>query len=264
MTRHYPLILTGTIDSRAFDGDGIDLEYRIQCYEHSISQYIINTKFNPIIFIENSGYSFDAEKFEKLAESCAKEFEFLHGTICKEEVKEHGKGYGDSLLIYEALTNSRLMKNETYFYKMTGRIFLKNADQIIRSSKKHRNEFISYDGIGWVITYLFKANKEDYLRVLADVYLETDYVRLRDMEICFWLRLYHSNLDIGCFQAYPVIEGNMGCTNIPYTKSKLDTFFRTIGIKAGIFRMKSIPGRVFWGAFMKVTGRKPYVVKNDE
>ena len=26
----YPLLLTGTIDSRPFDGDGIDLKYRLE------------------------------------------------------------------------------------------------------------------------------------------------------------------------------------------------------------------------------------------
>lgn len=255
----YPLLLTGTIDSRSFDGSGIDLERRLHNYGHSIEQYICKTKFNPIVFAENSGYAFDVERFEKLATLNGKTFEFVQGTICKEEVKAHGKGYGDSLLILEGLTKSKSLKNVDYFYKMTGRIFLVNSDAIIRSCGKHRNEFISYDGIGWIMTYLFKANRNDYMNYLKDVYLETDYSELKDMEICFWTRLKHSSLDIGCFRSYPVIEGNMGESNKPYTKNKIDTLLRNLGIKMGIFTMNSFSSRIFWKTYQIITKRKPYV-----
>lgn len=257
--KKYPLLLTGTIDSRAFDGDGIDLEKRLKSYEDAVQRYITETAFNPVVFIENSGYPFDSTRFETLANQHGKNFEFINGTICKDEVKEHGKGYGDSLLVYEGLTNSRLLKDEQFFYKITGRLFLKNWKKVIASCEKHRNEFISYDGMGWVLTYLFKANKSDYLLVMENVYLQCDDRSLRDMEICFWMRLYSSDLDVGCFCTYPVIEGTMGVSNIPYTKGAIDTVLRTIGAKIGIFTLKSKPSRVFWGMYQKVTGRKPYV-----
>lgn len=89
--QQYPLLLTGTIDSRPFDGDGIDLKYRLESYENSIKRYICDTKFNPIVFIENSGYDFEYEKYEKLAQEYGKQFEFINGTVCNKEVKEHGK-----------------------------------------------------------------------------------------------------------------------------------------------------------------------------
>ena len=54
--KQYPLLLTGTIDSRSFDGDGIDLKKRLESYENSLERYICETQFNPIVFVENSGY----------------------------------------------------------------------------------------------------------------------------------------------------------------------------------------------------------------
>lgn len=255
----YPLILTGSINSKSYYGESLNVGRRLSKYENAISRYITETKFNPIVFCENSDYPFDDLKFKNLARKYGKTFEFIKGTECSKEVKEHGAGYGDSLLIYEALTNSESLKDAEFFYKITGRIFLKNSDKIIKSAKIHRNEFISYDGLGWVMTYIFKANKDDYLNVLADVYLETDYIKLLDMEICFWKRLYSSSLDIGCFKTYPVIIGNMGESDTPYTKSKLDTFLRNIGVKAGVFTMKSKSGAVFWKLYKKLTGRKSYV-----
>lgn len=256
---YYPLLLTGTIDSRSFDGEGIDLEKRIKSYESSIEKYICETDFNPIVFIENSGYTFNSKKFIELAENNGKKFEFINGTICKDEVKKHGKGYGDSFFVYEGLTKSKLLSNVDFFYKITGRIFLTNSNKIIKSCFNYRNEFISYDGMGWVITYLFKANKSDYLKVMKNVFLQCDDKNRRDMEICFWLRLYQSTLDIGSFRTYPIIEGNMGVTNKPYTKNKVDNTIRNIAIKLGVFTMKSKSSKAFWRLFQIITKRKPYV-----
>lgn len=255
----FPLLLTGTLDPSVFDMRVDSLARRLQEYDTSISRFIADTKFDPIVFIENSGYLFDEEKYMELAEKHGKTFEFLRGSLQKEEVKKRGKGYGDALLVHEALQKSQQLIGVEFFYKMTGRIFLLNSDDILKSCHKHRNEFISYDGMGWVMTWLFKMNREDYDRIMHDVYLECDEPAVRDMEICYWLRLYQSDADIGCFEAYPLIEGNMGKTGTPYTKSRLDHTLRNIGTHLGIFTMKSKTGRLFWSAYHKLTGRKPYV-----
>ena len=58
-----------------------------------------------------------------MAERNNKQFEFINGTVCKEEVKKHGKGYGDSLLIYEGLTKSKLLANVEFFIRLPGESF---------------------------------------------------------------------------------------------------------------------------------------------
>lgn len=259
--KDYPLLLTGTIiiDTNNASAGSIDLEKRIGDYERSLQRYICDTKFNPIVFIDNSGYPLDVNKYEQMASEHGKAFEFLKGTECKAEVEKHGKGYGDALLVEEALAQSKLLANEAFFYKITGRIFLKNSDSIIKSCSRHRNEFIAYDGMGWVMTYLFKANIADYKRVMKDVYLQCDDKSCRDMEICFGLRLYASGLDIGCFRTYPDIEGTMGTSSVPYSKGRVDTILRTIAANIGIFTMKSKSSKTFWLMYRKITGRKPYV-----
>lgn len=167
------------------------------------------------------------------------------------------------MLIYEGLTKSRVLADIDVFYKITGRIFLKNSDAILKTKDKHRNEFISYDGMGWVMTYLFKSNREDYLKILGNVFNECDDKSLRDIEICFWLRLYGSNADIGCFETYPDIEGNMGETKIPYTRSQCERTLRTILVKIGVFTMKSRASRIFWKIYRLLTGRKAYATKSE-
>ncbi len=254
----YPLLMTGTIDPRKYNGEVKSVSERLHKYESAITRYICETKFNPIVFVENSDYVLDTKKYEEMAEKHGKTFEFVKGTVCKEEVILHGKGYGDAFLIYEGLTKSKALKDVDIFYKVTGRIFLKNSEKVLRSKNKKRNEYISYDGMGWCMTYFFKSNREDYLRILGDVYKQCDDKSLRDIEICFWLRLQESGLDIGSFGTYPDIEGNMGESNTPYKRSEVERKFRSLGIKMGVFTMNSKASKIFWCAYRKLTKRKPY------
>lgn len=95
----YPLLLTGTIDSSVYNNVGnqiTDIRVRLNQYEESIRRYIKETPFDPIVFIDNSGYQFDEERFKKLAEKEGKEFEFIKGSICVEEIIKKGKSYGDA------------------------------------------------------------------------------------------------------------------------------------------------------------------------
>lgn len=259
----YPLLLTGTIDPRKYDGEVKDVKERLYKYENSITRYICETPFDPIVFVENSEYPFNTTKFKILAKKNGKEFEFVRGSIHKEQVKKHGKGYGDALLIYEGLTKSKLLENVDIFYKMTGRIFLKNSYKIIKTRDKHRNEFICYDGMGWCMTFIFKSNRIDYLKILGDVFKECDDASMRDIEICFWLRLQSSKIDIGSFSVYPDIQGNMGETAIPYTKNQCERIIRTVMIKLGFFTMNSIGSKIFWYLYYKITKREPYVNKTN-
>ena len=263
LKNRYPLLLTGTIDPRKYDGEVKDVKKRLRQYENALTNYICKTPFNPIVLAENSDYPFDIVKFKTLAQKNGKEFEFVRGSLCKEEVKKHGKGYGDALLIYEGLTKSKLLKNIDIFYKMTGRIFLRNSYKIVKTRDKHRNEFISYDGMGWCMTYIFKSNRNDYLNVLGDVYRECDDKSTRDIEICFWLRLQKAYVDIGSFSVFPDIDGNMGETSTPYTRSQLERIIRTWMIKIGIFTMNSRGSRLFWKLYQIITKRKPYVTVSD-
>lgn len=142
-------------------------------------------------------------------------------------------------------------------------IFLKNSKKIIKSRDIHRNEFISYDGMGWCMTYIFKSNKQDYIEILGDIYKECDDKSVRDIEICTWLRLQDAKLDIGSFSVYPDIDGKMGDTENLYTRNQIERVLRTILIKLGIFTINSRTGKVFWNLYKLVTGRKAYATQND-
>jgi len=245
--RRYPLLLTGTIDTSVYGNTGNlikDVQTRLMQYESAIRRYIVETPFDAVIFIENSGYAFDVEKFVRLAHKYNKKFEFIYGKICVKEIKQHGKSYGDAYLISEALQKSELLSSCEYFYKITGRIFLRNSKQICRTVNKYRNEFIIYTGMGWCMTNIFKANKEDYLKILGDVYYDCDEVSVRDIEISFYKRLMAADIKLGSFESYPYFEGNMGATGKNYSSNKPERVVRIIMARLHCFTKGSRTAKI--------------------
>lgn len=256
----YPLLLTGTIDSGVYNNTGNlikDISERLSQYENAIAGYIKDTPFDVIVFIENSGYKFNSEKFEKMAISCGKEFEFISGKVCVKEIMEHGKSYGDAYLITEALKKSKLLETCEYFYKITGRIFLKNSKRICKTVNKYRNEFIVYMGMGWCLTNIFKANKKDYLKVLGDVYNDCDEVTVNDIEISFYKRLMNANIELGSFETYPYFEGVMGATGRSYSGKYPERILRNVMARLHCFTKGSLTSKVILLA-MKLKGAKGY------
>ena len=255
------LLLTGTINASTYNNVGnliTDVEVRLKQYETALEKYIKETVFTDIVFIENSNYPFDKLKFMELAPKYSKRFEFIQGTVCKEQVMKYGKSFGDAYLIYEALNKSDLLRECEYFYKITGRIFLKNSKQICRTCDKYRNEFIVYDGLGWCLTNIFKVNKEDYMKYLRDVWKECNEATTNDIEISFYKRLVNSNMEISSFETYPYFEGIMGATLRNYSGGVVERMLRNIMARMHFFSYGSYSSRLM-KRMLKILGKKSYV-----
>ncbi|MCB6194758.1 MULTISPECIES: hypothetical protein [Blautia] len=256
----YPLVLTGTIDSNVYGNIGNkirDVSERLRQHESAIARYILESPFDPIIFIENSGYLFNAKKFLVLANREGKQFEFISGKICFEEIRERGKSFGDAYLIHEVLKKSKLLKNKTFFYKITGRIFLKNSYQIVKTRDKYRNEFICYTGAGWCLTNIFKANKEDYLKYLDTIYEDCNENKTKDIEISFYYRLLKASMEVGSFEVYPWFEGIQGATLKSYSGGFLERCIRNILAKLHVFKLNSVSSKLI-GVMIKIKKIKIY------
>lgn len=108
-----------------------------------------------------------------------------------------------------------------------------------------------YQGKEWCFTNIFKANKEDYLAVLNDVYLDCDEKNRSDIEISFYRRLSSSALSIGSFHVYPFFDGVMGATGENYSGGLGERIIRNLmarfhfftkGVNATIY-LSHFPGK---------------------
>lgn len=134
---------------------------------------------------------------------------------------------------------------------------MKNSYSIYKSKDKYRNEFIVYSDMGWCLTNIFKANKEDYLNVLGDVWKDCDEKTVNDIEISFYKRLKNSNLCIDSFESYPCFEGKMGATLRNYSGGNIEQFIRNIMARLHCFKLDSKTSKLIW-LYMKLRKMKTY------
>ncbi|WP_041140174.1 hypothetical protein [Beduini massiliensis] len=242
MSENLPLLLTATINSNVYNNVGniiTDIQLRKEQYYTCLNKYITETDFNPIIFIENSDYNIDKKLFYDCAKLHSKQIEFISGSIMKKEIINYGKSFGDAFLIMEALSKSVLLNNEEFFYKVSGRIFLKNHRAICQTALKQRNEFIIYDSLKYCFTNFFKVNKNDYLTYFNKSYTLCNETNQKLIENVFYDIIKTSNITVSCFKVYPNFDGVMGATGGNYSGKKFERYLRNIAIKLGVFNYKS-------------------------
>lgn len=238
----HAVVLTATIDSGKYDNIGnviTDIEERRREYYESLERYIKESVFKKIVFIENSDSDFNVKYFRDLAKIYNKKFEFIRGSVLREEIIVHGKSFGDAYLVYEALEKSQLLKNEKRVFKISGRIFLQNSWKVARNSSRHQNQYIVYHIKKWCLTNIFKCNIEDYKKWFSDIYLECDEKSGKDFERCMYKRLQTAPIEVGKFYTYPFFIGRQGANKKLYTKGGMDYLLRNLLLKLGCFNFNS-------------------------
>ncbi len=218
-----------------------DAEERLEQYENAISRYIKESAFKDIVFVENSGYDFPAEKYEKLAKEYNKNFEFLYRKLSEDEIcgmLQRGKSWGEADLIDFAIKNSALIKNYEVIYKCTGRVFITNSKKILDNTMD--NQFIKSSVVPWVKTHFFKLIIDDYYRYLQNCITEINDYKKMPIERAWYNAIIQSDIVVRPFKRYPRISGITGSSNRPYDKKKwkyflIDLYFLFGGKK---FRVK--------------------------
>lgn len=238
------ILLTGTIDTSFFGNTGVkltDLHIRLNQYLDTIYQYITDSVFDEIVFAENSGYPLQKEciEFENLAKQNKKSFEYIIKRCNVEEknkIQLYGKSYGEASLISYAIHNSRLLENAESFYKVTGRVFLKNSNCICKSSRKNVNEFVVLNKGKWCYTVFFHISKSLYLQLLDNAAEACDESKGKDIETVYYDRLFKTPEKIRCFNCYPDLTGTIGTIgNAAYDQSKIILVIKNILIQFGFF-----------------------------
>lgn len=100
-------------------------------YLNTVEKYLKNTNLD-LIFVENSNYPLD--KFKNLfGESERLEILSFKGN---KNIEFYGKGQGEKEILHHALENSHKLKNQNYFYKISGRYCFIDFEQHIVDMQK--------------------------------------------------------------------------------------------------------------------------------
>lgn len=251
MKNRHLILLTGTIDPGFFTdkdtGNRVnvvfsDAEQRLQQYCEVIERFITESAFAYIVFAENTNYPFHADKYEKLAKKHLKKFEFLRCHLRADEMelmRKKGKSFGEARLISYAVENSTLIEQVDLIYKITGRVFLENSNQIVSLARNNCNEFISKNKIGWSNTEFFKVIKTDFVEFFMGQELLTDDFSERSIERVYYEIMKKNKIPCKSFRIYPKLHGRVASTaNRNYDKSKISLILCNLACWSGIYNLK--------------------------
>lgn len=262
---HYTLIMTGTINPNAFGRGKMpnvsddEVKARLRQYEEAIEAYIELSSFTDIVFVENSCFEIDTQKYIDMALSMNKRFEYLPMVLTPQQTSnmlQKGKSYGEALLIDFAMKNSMLVSEVEEVYKVTGRVFIRNSFDIIKGSRRGTSQFIVKNPRKLIQhkepwyqetmnTVFFKVTKKDYFLAFDGGWTECDdYTAGRgtpvnNIEQIWYRRAKNINLNIECFSVYPDFHGTQATTTgHPYDESSVKRYLRTALCKMGYYSLK--------------------------
>lgn len=214
------LLLTASVNAKLASPiytNLIDTNERMEQYLSTLKRYIIESNFDTFVFCENTGYIIPKDYLVELAWKNKKSIEFLTFISDVESVKKFGKGYGEGQCIEYALKNSIYLQKELVcFFKVTGRLFIENINEIIRENRNRKNCYLT-DGINSksVKTVFFKTQVSFFNRNLLDVYKNVNDSENKFLEYIYFECLI--NEKVKGISPYPFISGNSGSTGNPYT-----------------------------------------------
>lgn len=227
------LLLTGTIDPSVFNNTNVKIsasDERLEQYVTSIKKYIDTKVFKNIVFVENSGASFPLEEIENYAKQRNQNFELVQIKTDVSKTIEFGKSYGEADCIEQGLLKSKLAKDEEFFVKCTGRVFVKNIDKLC-GKKQNVNKFLFRDDMDWCYTLIFQMNIDEYKKHFFRSKELCDEKNGIDIEKSFYKIIMEDDIRFKCFRSYPNVEGVCGTTGTMYNeKYMMKNFFTKLGL----------------------------------
>lgn len=226
------LLMTGTIKPLV-NVKHCNPEKRLKEYVDNITRYICSSNFDVIIFAENSGYSFDYKKYEEMAKSKGKVFEYLDVSNVSDNCN---MSTGEAYLMKEAYLKSAYLKNTDSFWKVTGRIYIKNINKYV-NNENNTNMFLYSKQYDSIQTWFFRANTNDFMDCFLN---DTTINKMYDSCIEYaFMDCFRSNKNIyiDSFKTYPNALG-INSSGVPYTLSPLKYLLKNIALKFGYFSVK--------------------------
>ena len=211
-----------------------DERTRIEQYLSALISWSRTERVGRIVFAENSGTDFDFSRIRAHVEQAGKQFELLVFDR-NAQVARLGKGFGEGQILEHVLHHSRLLRSTPSFYKVTGRLFVRNFDAVSAATPasdaftlrraKRAGDPSKAD------TRFYKSSLALFERTLLDAYHELDDAKERKIEHAYFERLEPTG--VGDFGVPPELVGESASTGKVY--GAFDDDVRRIAIEVAEF-----------------------------
>jgi hypothetical protein len=239
------LLITGAIDISTFHipyTKLVDRNTRLAQYLDSLEYAIANYhNITHIVFCDNTNYQYDYSKLQEKAQQNGKILEILTFFGDYDAIQKRGKGYGEGEIIEYALTVSEALQKAECFYKLTGRIIVRNMDKIVKTTHSD-TAFLFFHKQHWVQTVFYKVNTKLYKTILINAYKKAqDALNGKvgyNLEMAFLDALV--DYPINSLGTYPLLFGISGGTGLPYTKPEKEFRDASLLNRLGIFSNRKV------------------------
>lgn len=215
------LLMTASIEAAQISQLALkNTETRLKQYCHALQFYIKCKKFNKIVFCDNSNYFYNFDRERELADGKNVQLEILKFKSNYDSVEKYGKGYGEGEILKYIMHHSRLLVDEQYFYKVTGRLIVKNVATLVKKengmARFNRNLYAHQS----VDTRFWGMNKNDYEKILMDSYKKVNDSKGKYLEMRYKKDMENASLPYKSFCAFPMIEGYSGTIGLKYHETE--------------------------------------------
>lgn len=236
-------IITGTIKPSAQMVQLVirDEKERLRQYQEGLKALLDTGAFSKLIFCENSNYG--TEKLNCLVEDAKQkgiDLELLSFQGDTENTCIHGKGYGEGEIMEYVFSNSRLIQGETYFVKITGRLKVDNAKELVNRILKDRTYFnIPNRTIkDFYDTRVYGMPIQQFKTLFLNAYHQVMDGEGTFLEIVYTKILQDNGIKVYNFPKYPRIKGVSGSGGIEYNYTEWKCRIRDVLSLANVYTIK--------------------------
>lgn len=200
-----------------------DTESRLRDYQMSLRKWLTKQdSIKNIVFVDNSGYSLDSLKeIAKKENPYNKNVEFLSFLYKPEQ--DADISLGELLIIDYGLKHSTLLSLADRFVKVTGRIFIRNIDNIVDGLEEDFHAVSSFsENLCYVDSVIVAFDKKLYIEKVSDYAIQNvrnANSKKMDFERVYALAIHKAILDDFRWYPFPfepIIDGMSGTKNVRY------------------------------------------------
>lgn len=237
------VIITGTIkpNSKVYQLALSNVSERTYQYIDSIKKILENKKVDKVIFCENSNYKVDFNEIYLLAKEKGKQFECIQFKSDEKYILLKGKGFGEGEIMKYIFEKSKLINNEKYFIKITGRLKVNNLEKIINKISKDKT-YINTDlkNTSFMAdTRVYGMPTNVYKKYFIDAYKSVDDKNKNYLEHAFYKIIVDNKIKTENFPYFPDISGQSGSMGIIYTNSRLKLLIKNLLSKFQMFSIRN-------------------------
>lgn len=221
-----PILITSSVIAMDVSGVLNDPDLRIQYTLESISAWVKIKPEIQLVICDGSGYDFTSCIQARFPSA---QIECLAFKNNPDQVKKHGKGYGEGEIIRYALANSTLLQSADAFIKCTAKLWVLNLDDCMKqwngqfacnayfanvfSFKKTQLQFID--------TRFYISTKAFYLQYFSEAHMDLGGTAGRSIEDAFLEAIRRHHIEHILLRIPPIICGVGGGSGKYYKSGRM-------------------------------------------